>query len=105
MAVRIDFSRCDGCRQAKESACVYICPGNLFYPAENNLVKIRDIRDCWDCAACVKICPKEALELYLPVQLGGKGATITARTRGKGISWECASPSGKKEKFKIQVKN
>lgn len=105
MVVRVNQSKCDGCHRSKEPMCIYICPGDLFYQGQDGVVGLREEKDCWDCAACVKSCPKEALELYQPVQMGGNGAILTARTKGKEIFWQCQWANGKKENFKIQVKN
>ncbi|MDW7675701.1 MAG: 4Fe-4S dicluster domain-containing protein [Bacillota bacterium] len=104
MAVRINQSKCDQCGHAKEPICVYICPGNLFYSGTKAPVQMRDARECWDCAACVKSCPKEAIEMFLPVQMGGKGAVVTARTKGQKVHWKCNWPNGKIEHFNILVK-
>jgi adenylylsulfate reductase subunit B len=104
MAVNIINGRCNRCCQAKEPVCVYLCPGDLFYLDEAGHIKLRDQRDCWDCAACVKSCPQEAIVMYLPVQMGGRGATLTARTSGRKLVWQCTWPSGKKEEFATKVK-
>jgi adenylylsulfate reductase subunit B len=104
MAVQIISGRCNECSQAKEPACVRLCPGDLFYRDKDGHVKLRDKRDCWDCAACVKSCPREAVEMYLPVQMGGRGATLTARTSGKKLIWRCSWPKGNSEEFAVEVK-
>lgn len=103
MSVKINREKCNNCKNAKEPICAYICPGDLFVKNQHNTVVIRDVRDCWDCAACVKSCPQQAIEMYLPVQVGGKGAKLTGKKSGNELLWQCTWPSGSVEKFKVRI--
>jgi len=101
MSVRINRSLCTGCGDTDEPGCAVVCPGDLLYKDTLNKCDIRDQRDCWDCAACVKECPRQAIEMFLPVQIGGRGSTLTARS-GKGrITWKLTKPDGRQEVFEI----
>lgn len=102
MTVRIDPLKCNGCGSADEPFCVQVCPGDLLYrdPVANRCA-IRDIRDCWDCAACLKECPRQAIEMILPVQIGGCGSTLTARTLKDRIVWTLTRNDGKEQVFEI----
>lgn len=82
MAVRILKNKCIGCKK-----CTQVCPGNLLC-MKNNKAKLVDKSACWDCAACVKECPVQAIEMYLQPEIGGKGATLTAEHKGKNIVWK-----------------
>jgi len=101
MSIRIDKERCNGCGSAQEALCERICPGNLLFKGEDGKAAIRDGRDCWDCAACIKECPRQALQMYLPAQIGGRGSTLTARKKGCKIVWTSTKPDGSKELFEI----
>lgn len=105
MTIRINCSLCNGCGNSKEPLCVRVCPGDLLYKNSQNKCEIRDARDCWDCAACVKECPRQAIEMYLPVHLGGRGATLKAKTDGGKINWILTKPDGSKEIFEIVTRN
>ncbi|GAB6099984.1 ferredoxin family protein [Halanaerocella petrolearia] len=104
MAVKINKELCNGCGKCKESRCMRICPGNLLYKTENNKAKIRDERECWDCGACVKECPNQAIEMYLPAEVGGRGSTLKAKNLGEEIIWTLQKADGSKEEFEIQNK-
>lgn len=82
-----------------------VCPGDLLYKNNQNKCQIRDKRDCWDCAACVKECPRQAIEMYLPPQLGGRGAALKAKTNGGSINWTLVKPDGSNETFDIVTRN
>ncbi|MFA5882064.1 MAG: 4Fe-4S binding protein [Eubacteriales bacterium] len=105
MTVRIDSLRCSGCGREKEPRCVTVCPGNLLYKDSSNKCVIRDPEDCWDCAACVKECPRQAIEMFLPVQIGGRGSTLQAKTEKGRITWLLTKPDGREEVFEIQTQN
>ena len=105
MTVRIDRSLCNGCGNAKESRCMAVCPGDLLYKDSSNKCVIRDYRDCWDCASCLKECPRQAIEMFLPVQVGGRGSTLTAQTKREMVIWQLRRFDGKQEKFQIKVRN
>ena len=49
-------NKCNGC---KFTDCVEVCPVACFYELENQVVIHPD--DCIDCAACVAVCPVEAI--------------------------------------------
>lgn len=101
MSVRIDQHKCNGCRGAKESLCERICPQNLLFRLADGKAQVRDPRDCWDCAACVKECPRQAIVMYLPAQLGGRGATLQAIKKDNSILWILTRPDGENEIFEV----
>ena len=68
MSICIDQNKCVGC-----GACTEVCPGNLIFvsplkqtvePEKNSVTarkvaRLRDVRDCWGCTACVKACRRQ----------------------------------------------
>lgn len=105
MTVKIDRSRCHGCGITSEPGCVKVCPGDLLYKDEAGKSSIRNAEDCWDCAACVKECPRQAISLVLPVQIGGRGSRLQARKSGGCVTWQLTKPDGKTEEFIIVTEN
>ncbi|MDT3699847.1 MAG: ferredoxin family protein [Thermincola sp.] len=102
MTVRIDAPKCNGCGNAAEPLCVRVCPGDLLYRDQAlNRCAIRDPRDCWDCAACLKECPRQAIEMTLPVQVGGSGSSLRAHLLKDRIIWTLTRKDGTEEKFEI----
>ncbi len=102
MSIKINPQVCTGCPKASEPPCVRICPGDLITKNHEN-AEIREPQDCWDCGACLKICPNQAIAMYLPVQIGGKGATLVAKNSRDKIIWTCKWPDGKQEIFEVEA--
>ncbi|WP_408955591.1 4Fe-4S dicluster domain-containing protein [Natroniella sp. ANB-PHB2] len=103
MSVRINHKLCNGCGQRKGSLCIRVCPGNLLYKNKSNKAEIRERRDCWDCAACVKECPQQAIELYLPAEIGGRGSTLQAKQKKDKLIWQLKKVDGSCEEFEIKI--
>lgn len=102
MAIFVDESLCNGCGGRKEAMCEKICPGNLLFRNKNGKSSIRDQGACWVCAACVKACPRNAIELRLPLQIGGNGSSLKARvSKGKTI-WQVKDSRGNVQEFTIK---
>ncbi|HWJ03944.1 MAG TPA: ferredoxin family protein [Verrucomicrobiae bacterium] len=105
MSVYINRSLCNGCGTLQESRCSEVCPGDLLYRDSENKCAVRDPWDCWDCASCIKECPRQAIEIRLPVQLGGRGSALKARSLGGRIVWKLVKPNGSEEIFDIVTIN
>ena len=103
--MQIDSSLCNGCGRVKEPRCVTVCPGNLLFKGHGDKCVIRDAGDCWDCAACVKECPRQAIKMFLPVQIGGRGSTLQAKKERSRITWQLTKPDGSKETYVINTGN
>lgn len=105
MPPRIDIMKCDGCMNQNEALCVQICPGDLMYLGKDKKAKCRKNRDCWDCMSCIKVCPKEAIELKLPYQLGYHGAKLIPKVGQDKITWIVVDINGKVERFTLKTRN
>lgn len=92
----INRERCNGCGQAAESCCQRVCPGDLLIRKDGK-AELRDRRSCWDCAACVKACPRQAIRLVLPAEIGGGRAWLGI----EGKEWVLNYPDGKQERFPL----
>ncbi|MCW3491262.1 4Fe-4S dicluster domain-containing protein [Dethiobacter alkaliphilus] len=95
MTVQIDGTVCDGCPHAKEAPCMRVCPGDLLTKNSNGKAAIAIPEDCWDCAACVKECPRGAISLFLPTEAGGRGSTLVGRKKTDGVQWTLTDRKGK----------
>jgi len=98
MTVKIDKTLCNGCGNAAETACNRICPGNLLIKQDGKAA-IRDASLCWDCASCVKVCPRRAISLVLPAELGGSDVELQAEQTADGIRWRCRRGNAVLEEF------
>ena len=104
MTIEIDTQLCNGCGGGADSKCKRVCPGNLLYKNNHNKAVIRDKADCWDCAACVKECPQQAIKLYLPPEIGGRGSKLQAQNSGEKIIWWLEKADGTTEEYEIRNK-
>jgi len=55
---------------------------------------VRDPAECWDCFACVKACPRNALWIELPFQISEARNRLMARLTRKHIVWTLCDASG-----------
>ncbi len=87
MPVHIDLSLCNGCTDTPEGACEEICPGDLLY-RDNGKARLREPSECWDCFACVKACPCEALSIGLLLPKSTLRNRLAARIQTEYILWK-----------------
>ena len=106
MAIRIDKKKCDGCRLSKQPPCMKICPGDLIYK-DFNLKKavLRSEADCWDCYCCIKVCPKEAIDLVLSYEISNTGATLRPKIIDEGtIEWILTDREGHSTTYRMSTR-
>jgi adenylylsulfate reductase subunit B len=101
-AVYVDNNKCDGCKASKNPPCVRLCPGDLLYKDfTTNKAVLRDKAECWDCYACVKPCPQDALEIKLSYQIGFFNASCARRYFGRQDWLVTVDTKGNVERFGI----
>lgn len=93
MAVYIDTALCSGCPDLPESPCEAVCPGDLIYRKRGKAV-LREVSDCWDCLACVKECPYQALSVSLPFQISESRQRMFACIKDDLIHWKVVDMNG-----------
>lgn len=99
MGVFVDEKVCNGCGTAEEPLCVRDCPGDLMILVATNKATIRDNGECWDCAACVKICPTQAIKMALPTQVALPGVSLRGRALGHKTLWKIRTRDGREEAY------
>ena len=70
------------------------CPGDLMFIKNNDKAAITDNRECWDCAACVKVCPTQAIHMQLPTSLVVRGVTLKGRALKHKTTWSIRLRNG-----------
>ncbi|WP_372713815.1 ferredoxin family protein [Ilyobacter sp.] len=100
MAIKIDAKRCIGCR-----LCVDVCPGNLISVDKKCKAEIYDPRECWDCTACMKECPVQAIEMYLFPETGGSGSTLFVKEEKNIMKWQIKENGVVVEEIEVNKKD
>lgn len=93
MTVRISFERCNGCPRRQEACCEEVCPGDLFIRVDGK-ASVRTPEECWDCFACVKACPRNALWIELPFQISETRNRLLARITRMQCLWTLCDATG-----------
>lgn len=90
-------ARCTGC-----GSCVAICPGSLMaLDAPGGRALCREPDACWECYACVKNCPQQAVRVrgYADfVPLGAECAPVVAPG---SIHWTVTFRNGEQKQFRF----
>ena len=90
----INDKRCNGCAHFTQPKCVDICPGDVLYLNEKEKASCYDSTDCWDCFACVKECPRNALSIRLPFQIDESRACLLVYHKGANTIFEMLDEDG-----------
>lgn len=94
--------KCNGCTGRQVAACMYICPHDLMKLDIARMKAFNQEPDqCWECQACVKACPQQAVEVrsfqdWVPMG----GAVIPLRT-DNAITWTIKFRDGEVKRFKF----
>jgi len=99
MGIRVDEKVCNGCGTADEPLCVRDCPGDLMILLDNGKAAIRDNGECWDCAACVKVCPTQAIHMALAAQITLPGVSLRGRALGHKTLWKIRTRDAREKAY------
>lgn len=106
MGINIDQNLCNGCGYPeKETPCNLACPGDLIFMQNNSKAQICCNSDCWDCAACIKICPQQAIEIKIPFEIIGKEGSLKARALKDKTIWKVYQEGKEIEVFESAARN
>jgi len=106
MGINIDHNLCDGCGYPQsETPCNMACPGDLIFMQTNGKAEICCNADCWDCAACIKICPQQAIDIRLPFEIVGKENSLKARAYRDKTIWTTRGEDQNEQMFETPARN
>lgn len=95
MPTFVYMTRCDGCGH-----CVDICPSDIMH-IDKTYRRAYNIEPdmCWECYACVKACPQNAIDVRGYADFAPLGHSVRVnRDEEKGvIAWRIKSRNGEKD--------
>ncbi len=95
MPTFVYMTRCDGCGH-----CVDICPSDIMH-IDKTYRRAYNIEPnmCWECFACVKACPQNAIDVRGYADFAPLGHSVRVqRDEEKGvIAWRIKSRNGEKD--------
>ena len=97
MPTFVYMTRCDGCGE-----CVDICPSDIMH-IDKTLRRAYNIEPnmCWECYACVKACPHQAIDVRGYADFAPLGHSVRViREEEKGtIAWRITFRDGRQKNF------
>lgn len=107
--VRTD--KCDGCQGRGQSACMDICPHDLMKldhdgSATGYTMKSynQEPEQCWECYACVKVCPQQAIEVSHYADVVPLGASVQPLRGTDSILWSVKLRNGAIKRFQYPIR-
>lgn len=102
MPTFVYMARCDGCGQ-----CVDICPSDIMH-IDRTYRRAYNIEPnfCWECYACVKACPQNAIDVRGYADFAPLGHSVRVlREEEKGmISWKIKYRDGRIKEFTFPIR-
>ena len=103
--------KCDGCEGQDKTACMYICPHDLMMLDKDGLATGHAMKaynlepeQCWECYACVKICPQHAIEVRHYADVVPLGASVQPIRGSESIMWTIKFRNGIRKRFEFPVR-
>ncbi|MGE4594888.1 MAG: adenylyl-sulfate reductase subunit beta [Gammaproteobacteria bacterium] len=97
MPTFVYMTRCDGC-----GYCVDICPSDIMHIDKKYRRAVNiEPNMCWECYACVKACPQNAIDVRGYADFAPLGHSVRVlREEEKGtISWRIKFRDGREKNF------
>lgn len=111
MPTYVRTDACDGCEGQDRAACVYICPHDLMKLDEDGseigwAMKAwnREPAQCWACYACVKACPRQAIEFRAAADVVAMGARVQPEPGAEAITWTVQFRNGDQNRFDYPIR-
>ena len=102
MPTFVYMTRCDGCGH-----CVDICPSDIMH-IDKTYRRAYNIEPnmCWECYACVKACPQNAIDNRGYADFSPMGhSVLPLREEEKGtISWKIKFRDGREKNFESPIR-
>jgi adenylylsulfate reductase subunit B len=103
--------QCDGCIDQEQAVCVYICPHDLMRldrdgseTGHAGKAYNQEPEQCWECYACVKACPRQAIEVRHYADLVPLGASVQPVREADCIAWGVGFRNGSSKRFKFPTR-
>ena len=111
MPTYVRTDRCDGCKGRDEPACVHICPHDLMKldidgTRTGHVMKAwnQEPEQCWECYACVKSCPRHAVEVRHYADIVPLGASVQPVQGSESIRWTVKFRNGIVKRFEFPIR-
>lgn len=105
MPTFVNPDKCDGCRALTRPACMYICPNDLMkLDTDISRAFNQEPDACWECFACIKMCPQSAIDLRGYADVMPLGATATPLRGTDTIMWAVKFRDGTLKRFRFPVR-
>ena len=102
---------CDGCKGRDKSACEYICPHDLMKLDVDGTTTGQPMKafnqepdQCWECYACVKICPWQAIEARPYADIVPLGGSVQPLRGTVSIIWTIKFRNGATKRFEFPIR-
>jgi adenylylsulfate reductase subunit B len=105
MPTYVNPDKCDGCKALDRPACHYICPSDIMH-LDTSIGKAFNLEPdlCWECYACVKICPQSAIAIRGYGDVVPMGASLTPLRATDSIMWAVKFRDGQIKRFKYPIR-
>lgn len=106
MPTYVNAEKCDGCRALERPACMYICPMDLIKLDEDMGKSYNQEPDlCWECYACVKMCPHQAIEMRGYADVMPMGGMVQPLRGTQSILWNVLFRDGRVKQFRFPIRS
>ncbi len=105
MPTYVNPNKCDGCKALDRPACHHICPNDLM-TLDKALGKAynQEPDQCWECYACVKVCPQTAIDMRGAADVMPMGASLAPLRGTDSIMWTVKFRDGQMKRFKYPIR-
>ena len=111
MPTYVRTDKCDGCEGQDKPACMYICPHDLMFLDKDGSMTGHAMKafnqepeQCWECYACVKLCPQQAIEIRHYADVVPLGAFVQPHRGSESIMWTIKFRNGKRKRFEFPIR-
>ena len=112
MPAYVRTDRCDGCKgRVGGPACMRICPHDLMKldvdgSGTGHVMKAwnQEPGQCWECYACVKACPHQAVEVRHYADVVPLGASVQPVRGADSITWTIRFRNGTMKRFTFPIR-